>query len=203
LTALVVVDHLILKGYPVLVRVKRYLKGRFIDEVLILYTSTGKEFIKRSDLATYPKDELCFVIDGRVNYPKVDSFECASAYIDRFQKVGLKDIILCNMAHHPQYSGKKLAAVSQRLHSGMPNNDASISYAIIEDLYTNYRNRAQKLGCNLTDPALFYIKHIFCDSLRNLLERINTTTGYERSKHTYDHMPMSTRLMEQEYASQF
>lgn len=111
-----------------------------------------------------------YVIHGVVKYDN-SYIESIDDFRQRFQALGLKKIMLANMAAHPQYSGKKLEKISFNPFSDLEIQGKIIRYELLEKKFLLSKKEAKKNGCAINNPKLFYIVHIFCD---NIERKINS-----------------------------
>ena len=121
-----------------------------------------------------------------------EQLQSKESFIQRLMNVELTDIILSNMAYHPQYSGIKLNSVSfnpfqkfvTKKHEELEttydiNNSDKTSYqqiqeaiyivGYLEDEFLKMKQFAKNNGCCKTNQSLFFIRHIFCDTIKNQL----------------------------------
>jgi hypothetical protein len=101
-------------------------------------------------------ESACIIIKGMVEYTDDDSLESSQSYENRIIETGLINIILANMAAHPQYSGNKL-------HSLQNNPFENIAqFKNLSQEIKQMKSFSKIHGCCETNKSLFFIKHIFC-----------------------------------------
>ena len=108
-----------------------------------------------------PPAEANYIIFGIVKYSQ-NILENKLDFISRFLKNDIENIILSNMAMHPQYSGNKLRELSD---NPFALNNITSRFKEADSLkkeFLFWRCKAGELGCSMQNPALFYIVHIFC-----------------------------------------
>lgn len=93
-------------------------------------------------------------------------------FLSEIFSIGIKNIILANNAAHPQYSGNLLKAFNddpfKKLAQERQNNLSSFEISLIGNLSNEFlrmKKLAGKIGCTINNQSLFYIQHIFCNSI--------------------------------------
>lgn len=93
--------------------------------------------------------------------------ESKKDYVERFMNVGFEDIILANMAQHPQYPGILLRDKKYTPYSNLDSDELLRSYQDYvkesEALFLRDKLRANSLGCSQNNESLFLVKHIKCE----------------------------------------
>ena len=94
--------------------------------------------------------------------------------IDKLLSMGMKDIVLCNNAAHPQYSGATLSGFSidpyQALIAEKREYLSSFEIEAAQNLsrqISPLKKLAEYKGCTIVNQSLFFLKHIFCDTMEN------------------------------------
>lgn len=110
----------------------------------------------------------CVVIEGVCQNPYSEN---TAEFVERINQMGLRDLLLANMASHPQYSGQKLTHLRE---NPFAESATSLSHKInsFYDELEYFRHVAYKSGCCTQNRSLFFIEHIFYDSLRLRLEKV-------------------------------
>lgn len=106
------------------------------------------------------RQKPCVVFHGVADCTHMETH---AEYIQRFNDVGLVQVILMNMAGHPQYSGKLLSDMKEN-----PFQDL-ICVGDFEARFLKLKNSSTEKGCTITNPSLYFIRHIFCDYAFNQL----------------------------------
>ncbi|HVV69090.1 MAG TPA: hypothetical protein VHE99_08695 [Gammaproteobacteria bacterium] len=142
----------------ILLSITRKRNNRIIDKLNLYFqlSNNGATLIEN-----FQPKEASYIIDGIMECSS-NVLENRLDYIIRVLKTGIEKIILSNMAIHPQYSGKKLSALSNdpfALDSIIAQFKESMQ---LKNDFLYWRNEAKKLGCGIQNPTLFYIVHMFC-----------------------------------------
>lgn len=177
----VLMSYLLLNKINILVVVKNILTNKFIS---LFYTFNRQQ--RCHQLVPNPtlkmKREHCFVLHGISSYRSSE----AEKYDDAFECNGLSNIIMSNMATHPQYSGKKLQGIKQN--PFLPLNTCSdrtvTNYANeLEEEFLRMKALGERIGCTESNPSLFFIRHIFVDTLLNQLHQLKQQKFYSDQIH--------------------
>lgn len=116
------------------------------------------------------ENEPCIVMYGSCWTRKAF---CEEFFLSSITKSGgVKNIILANNAAHPQYSGEKLKAFRedpfQALIQEQPNQlplfERNLARKLSFEL-TQKKLFADDNGCTINNQGLFFIKHIFCNTI--------------------------------------
>lgn len=206
-------QHMLKNQCSVLIVAKRQFQETEYDHVCLLFepSQLGNDYqlvltIKEElTLQGYLLNKACIVIEGLVTYKPHHIIENKKQFVNRFLTVGLIKVILANMANHPQFSGHKLNPASYNpykvllseqnnfplkyeatnnciAYSGI-NDEAYIIYHAEEELL-EMKLWGEEVGCCEANPSLFFIRHIFCNSVG---EQIAQTYGavFEDSRTVY------------------
>lgn len=109
-------------------------------------------------------DDICVVIVcSRITSIPASSIELLKI----LNAFGLYDILLMNMAAHPQFGGLKLSICSERL--SQDNVSLSGIEKQINEEFVSFKERAQKNGFCRNNPSTLLVKHIFMNSVNKQL----------------------------------
>ncbi|MFT3742274.1 MAG: hypothetical protein QM752_06370 [Gammaproteobacteria bacterium] len=126
---------------------------------------TDFDLCKNSDIDDFKRSSI--VIKG---ISKINNYKFSSFFLEKLNQIGLKNVILLNMAKHRQYSSKLFDNPYREL---LEKNSISLeNYERIlkmEQEYAEALNLAMKLGCCLDNYETFLIRHIYCDIIDNLI----------------------------------
>lgn len=114
-----------------------------------------------------PKEEynsLCFIGVTRL---EDECEESRDEYISRFLKIGFKEIILANMAQHPQFSGLLLSDRKENPYTEVFEKDRQFNLykRSVERNFIKHKVLASQIGCAPQNPGLFLLTHIRCEDL--------------------------------------
>ncbi len=131
---------------------------------LILYNKEvkqGRLLTKNNNLI---KNEVCVVIQSpRIATTPLSSLEL----LTELNNYGLYNMLLMNMAAHPQLSGSKLAPFAELF---VPDTiQLTTAEEEIEKEFLAFKSKAYKDGFCKENPSLLWIKHIFIDIISNQL----------------------------------
>lgn len=89
-------------------------------------------------------------------------------FMAMFNRHGLYDIMLMNIAAHPQFSGKRLAPLGDTL---IEDNDASLTLQehLLDEEFKTYKEDSHIHKLDFSDQSNLAIRHIFFDTLENQL----------------------------------
>lgn len=181
--------HIQKKRHPVLLIAHRESKNGTDSIPLLFFPSLdGKNFELRQDLFTTISSNACIIIRGTTIYN--DLLEPESKFIKRIVQIGLTQLVLCNMAKHPQYSAQEFEFISENPYNSkrMRKNkytsnrfcrenqdfEHEVEYTEIIEILAEREKELKKMqelasliGCCKENPTLFFIRHIYCDTLKN------------------------------------
>ncbi len=113
-----------------------------------------------------------------------DISESKQEYINRFMQVGFEDVILSNMAQHPQYAGILLDDMKHNPYIRLDTDDLQQSYidyiSEAEKQFLKHKYLAECVGCHPDNSVLFLLTHVYCDNISN--ENKNIESQYEMKK---------------------
>lgn len=93
-----------------------------------------------------------------------NTHESREEYIERFIKAGFEDIILLNMAQHPQFSGRLLKEYKINPYKtvrGLKSSCANDYVKKSESSFLVHKTYACKLGCSIENKSLFFLTHVY------------------------------------------
>ncbi len=170
-------DDMLREKCPILVVCKRRMKHNHIDTIFLLFKVSP--VTKEYEYYPFNKaagDDLYFTVVGFADYSKANLIPDREQYTQNFISYGVRNILFANMAIHPQYSGRKLSQdkdtpflnllEEKKNIVSQPNEQMTLLKLLHRDqqVMSDY---AQRIGCFKANPILFYIRHIFCDTLNN------------------------------------
>lgn len=119
------------------------------------------------------------VLYGENNGYLTHKVESSLELENRLNACGIFNIILANMAAHPQYAGKRLEMLKsnpfsyelQRIRNSPGLNAQYYKFLYgLNSRFNSMKSLANRLGCTYKNRALYFIKHIYCDTIFNQLE---------------------------------
>lgn len=125
------------------------------QQIKLLYHAKAKKFL----LLENSEDINCnMIVFKGITHMDLTN---ASLLKQRIREIDPYQIILSNMAKHPQFTGKKLNYLKNQPFHNFPEilNSEIIGYM---EYYEQMINLAEKIGTYQDNVRLFYIKHIFC-----------------------------------------
>ncbi|MGD9152298.1 MAG: hypothetical protein PVG30_01390 [Gammaproteobacteria bacterium] len=159
--------------FPILFIIERYLKKELKEIVPLVYVSEKQD---KNDFVlndkNIPLHTPCFVVRGSVSYDNF--FEETKNYIKRISALGVTDVLMLNMAQHPQYSGNLLSKYKDNPYKStfesllLKNNLEGKEEELLQ-----MKEKALKSGCCKENPSLFYVKHVFCDTIKSQMDKLN------------------------------
>lgn len=153
---------------------------KVIKPFVFSYSDESKDYHLLNFTTKIQKEQPCFVISC-VTSSSLSSPTLAREYTDKIKKIGLLNLIMANMAGHPQYSGKKLTALKDNPFTPMIascNREISKNALMLELVYREMRDIAQQHGCTQENSNLFFIRHIYTDILQRQLNLIESGQFY-------------------------
>lgn len=174
----IILRHIKLNEKPILLVVKREYKGNIIDCVLLAFIpSVHNDYIFDSNFQKISSCDECYVLQGITSYHD-NEIEKKQIFIDRILNVGLENIILFNMAAHPQYSGKKLWYLRDNPFSLSNVKLENENFVTFENEFLVKKTQSNFFGCNSINSSLFYIEHVFCDTLSRQKKLIDINVNH-------------------------
>lgn len=176
-TTKILLDHALLKKTSIVLLVTESKNQKNEKAFLFLTNSNKTDFVYQDPDHFFLNSQETIVIKGVSK--KFD--------LEKIKKTGLKNIILYNMAKHPQYSSNKKNYEQNPycdLYFDFIKKNKNVNYLkIINEINLNYmkfKKLSEKLGCHINDDSLFFIRHIYCENINNLWE--NIISSYEKEK---------------------
>lgn len=161
----VILLHVLKSGKHVQVTIFRESKEEKDQISFILNPSTFYTTTINSDEQDV-KGTLLFI--GRVFYKnRID--ETKDQYISRFLDVGFENIILSNMAIHPQYAGIKLSEKKDN-----PYRLLTFGRYKREEGFLKHKYLSNQIGCSKENPSLFLLTHVRCHYDKNYIYQFDT-----------------------------
>lgn len=100
--------------------------------------------------------------------------ESEEAYINRFMSFELRNIILYNMAQHPQYAGLRLESKKHNpylVFDDMSLPKSQLDYATLkQEKFLKDKGMAAIVGCSPKNARLFLLTHVLTCSLKEILQ---------------------------------
>lgn len=142
------------------------------DEIeFSLQPDSDGEYYVYSPKGLEENDKEIIVFKGRMSYKEGEDFETKKEYIRRFLRFGFVNIILANMAQHPQYAGILLNEIKFNPYSSLNFESLPRSYVRTlkesEQQFMEDKKSAEQLGCTPINSNLFLLTHVYCDNAAN------------------------------------
>lgn len=102
-------------------------------------------------------------------------------YQEQFENIGMFNILMANMAAHPQYSGRKLSHLKENPFRILKADEDQAMSLLINEVETEFLEMkclSDKHGCNEFQHDMLFIRHIFCDTVKNQLSCVNKQLFY-------------------------
>jgi hypothetical protein len=133
-----------------------------------------KDFVLEMDCADQYLKKPCFIVRGKVDYYS-KAPEPRSEYIRRFLEIGVYNILLANMAKHPQYSAEEFNSFANNPYHYIRSREYDLLckeniLSILDERekkLIRMQKLSERLGCCLDNQALLFVAHVFCDILEN------------------------------------
>lgn len=170
----IILNHALKKEKPVKLRITQISPSekREIDFTL-KGSPSGRHFTLSNELSDQDIAPLLF--RGYVEYQNT-IHESREQYIERFLSVGFENVILCNMAQHPQYSGILLDQMKYNPYLHIETDEITQSY---QDRLKNAEARflkdkflSKQYGCAQENPSLFLLTHVRCEHHKNQVVKL-------------------------------
>lgn len=179
----IILNHMMLCKIPILLVIKRYTENTHIDTLKLLYKTYNGEFQLVKFGGHYHEEALVILGKSAIGKNYLDPID----YIKYFDSVGIKHIIMANMAMHPQYPGRKLDNLKENpygIHLQeilMKDIDDKSYYSRVQthiSKFELYKDEAKRLGCCNLNSQLFLASHIYC-------AKISDVTNKSRQAHKF------------------
>lgn len=127
------------------------------------------------------------ILEGFVRYDSDENILPMEKYINKMLRTNPLDIILSNLASHPQYPGELgngtpfIDRINKDMERGISSNPVKAVFNKIEleemehikQEYEAKKQFAEQEGCCLEKPELCTLIHIYCDSPQHQVARAN------------------------------
>lgn len=144
---------------------KNYKNGEGEKYLSIFFTAINGKYsefkTERSDLS-----RIALVVEG-ITYRKEAELPSIEEWKRQILSHDVIDYMLINSAGHRQFVDS--------------TNDPIIENAPTRNVYQDYKDKAKEIGCSQVNPELFFINHVFANTIANFLEA-------ERNKSCYTNM---------------
>lgn len=165
----ILIKHIIKNEKPVLLAIERRC-GNECDILNLLFVAnkTHQKFYLINDMLAVEKIP-CIIIKGVTKYRSPELMEKKSCFIDRLTKLGIENVIMTNMACHPQYSAPELHYLNEDPYFSFvfSENEQSQTFQenmqLLKDEFLEMKRRGQLLGCCIENPFLLLVRHVFCN----------------------------------------
>ncbi|KTC69827.1 hypothetical protein Lbir_1967 [Legionella birminghamensis] len=162
-TAKVILLSALQHNIPLIIKVSRFVKHRYHDELLLGFTPSldKKEFYLTPRFDN--KCQAAIICEGIVNYP--DGVERPETYVNRLNQQSPIQILLANFAAHPQFSGN--LRNTPCIYKEAYENNSAFKAPIAQEweAFNQHAYFAKKEGCTFENPSLLFLNHVFCDSI--------------------------------------
>lgn len=165
----VLLEHMLLYNVPICIILDYEVSGKYCRQPYVFSPTATHEDFQLKSLSDFKPSDAFIVILGTSSFYKTTSHSYQS-WIEAISGLGLKNILLANMAKHPQYSGALLKQLRD-------NPFAHISQAELSSpewqsyiaRFNQYKNSATAMGCTIENDSIFLLKHVYCDKLEHIL----------------------------------
>jgi hypothetical protein len=164
----IILQHKIKNGLGVKVVVNRISDNGSDNIIFLLKPSQAhKKYVLSSANEFDSYDGLTtFIGIARYNGQISESKEL---YISKFLNIGFENIILANMAQHPQYAGILLDDKKHNPYITLNVNGLQQSYIDYireaESRFLKHKHISTSIGCTPNNAGLFLLTHVRCDNL--------------------------------------
>lgn len=168
----VLLKHLSQMAIPIAFIIEHVLANNIIEISQYIYDpQTNSSTYLNPNIEIYSADERpCLVIKGiSTLYDKHSMVQ--EHYSRKFSGLGAQNIVLANMAKHPQYSGKKLTEHKDNPYKQLRQTSAypDKELQLLESELLHMQELANIHGCSVECPALFCARHVYCDKLSTMV----------------------------------
>lgn len=148
------------------------IKKEKCKNLFIFYVPDSNKYKYSEEIANPVYQKIpCLVFYGITDEPILTKEEI-EIYIKKFNSIKIEDTIMCNMAAHPQYSGKKLEKMKENPFIEYLNCKDLLENKEIKKIEENFlKMKKTALINNLSnqEKIFFYIRHIFSSTLEQQL----------------------------------
>jgi len=172
----ILIEYILQIRKSIVLTVERRHGHKFLDNVFMLFipNKDKSRFIYHEIESLSANDPMLYsqslLVYGTVCYQENVTPESRIGYIKRFNSFGIVESILYNMAAHPQYSEYHLPSYRHDPFQVIDTNDLDSAADLINKFNKKLEN-AYKCGCSINNNSLFFIRHIMCDSLINVIQQ--------------------------------
>lgn len=163
-----VLMHYLTKNQTNILLVIKHTKSHEFTNLLYQYDNASQCYQRLTNPDANALRPHCLVIHGVTQ----TSLNLETEFLRECDNVGILNILMGNMATHPQYSGRKLVGLKNN--PFLPLNiccdpDITTYASQLEEEFLQLKELGTAHGCTEKNPDLFFIRHIFIDTLQNQL----------------------------------
>lgn len=160
-----IIDCIKKKKIEIFVKINLHGKN-FISSINLNVNENGQPVLLNQ--SSCEEDLPCLFIE----VDAITGFYSEEQYLHRLFQYNIHELILNYMAAHPQYSGKKLASfANDPLDSSNNSKPSNIDLTLISREFLNQKFLADERGCSEKNKSTFFIRHIYCENIANLLKK--------------------------------
>lgn len=168
-TGKTIVNRALQTSKIIVLKIAQYVHGQYFNTLILAYkcNQNTNEF---EQMGSIPYNLPCLVMSGVVNYENHP--ETTEEYINRLSSHSIANLILANLAAHQQFSGSLKETPCIFNEAITQYSTAPSLLPFIEAEYTHYlqmKQFAHLNGCEINNPSLLFLNHIFCDSTNNYI----------------------------------
>jgi hypothetical protein len=166
-TTTILLEHALKSGKHIKVSCIR-VKEDFRDAVHFFFKPSDQKdkYLLMSQKEDAPKHAILFT---GISHFEGDLLERNEIYICRFISAGFEEIILSNMAQHPQYAGLLLDTKKYNPYADLDFSDLPLEYQHTlkqeESKFLDFKRKADQIGCSSKNKNLFLLTHVRCQDL--------------------------------------
>lgn len=200
----ILIAHCQRQRLPILLKINLISRNQATTESLLFIYKNG--CFKCADLTNagdYETQEPCMVIEGYAN-SNTQFDNSADECLKQILSVGLQDILLANMAAHPQFSGVENAnnqifvdAVNRVVDISNTSNTQlthdkntylqtiNLAISCLGKEQQEMQAYAKTIGASKENPSLFFLQHVYCDKIGNVRLTITDVAVNEKTASNY------------------
>ncbi len=152
---------------PINMKVVRYVSDfkKPHDEVMLVWrpSKETKSYVASEINSKVQSNDYSVLIDGYCIYRNETELENIDSYKKSIINTGLYNIVLANVAAHPQFSGTSLNAFKADPYSNLSfqltDEQSKIIASFRQELFS-FRSKASLIGCTKDNPVLFFLGHV-------------------------------------------
>ncbi len=153
----------------IILKISQYIHSQYFNTIILAYkcNRNTNEFERMNSI---PYNFPCLVMSGVVNYENHPETE--EEYINRLSLHSINRLILANLAAHQQFSGSLREAPCIFNETIVQYSGQPALLPLIEAEYKHFlkmKQFANLNGCEINNPSLLFLNHIFCDSTNNYI----------------------------------